>query len=54
MEDREVHKMALFPIMQYDTSSTKKQRLALIDEHFTKDGQYRMPYVVDVIIAEAP
>jgi trans-aconitate methyltransferase len=44
--------MALFPIMQYDKGSTKEQRLKLIEEHFKEDGQYRMPYVVDAIIAE--
>jgi hypothetical protein len=46
--------MALFPIMQYDKGSTKEQRLALIEEHFKGDGQYRMPYTVDAIIVEAP
>jgi hypothetical protein len=46
--------MALFPIMQYDTSSTKEQRLALIHEHFAADGNFRMPYTVDVILVEAP
>jgi hypothetical protein len=46
--------MALFPIMQYDTSSTKEQRLALIHDHFAEDGRYRMPYTVDVILVEAP
>jgi predicted TPR repeat methyltransferase len=46
--------MALFPIMQYDRGSTAEQRLALIEEHFKENGQYRMPYAVDVIMVEAP
>jgi ubiquinone/menaquinone biosynthesis C-methylase UbiE len=46
--------MALFPIMQYDTSSTRDQRLALIHDHFAEDGRFQMPYTVDVILAEAP
>jgi SAM-dependent methyltransferase len=46
--------MALFPIMQYDKGSTKEQRLALIEDHFNVDGKYRMPYVVDAVIVEAP
>jgi ubiquinone/menaquinone biosynthesis C-methylase UbiE len=52
--DRLLEVMALFPIMQYDEGSTKEQRLALIEEHFKGDGQYRMPYTVDAVIVEAP
>jgi ubiquinone/menaquinone biosynthesis C-methylase UbiE len=46
--------MALFPVMQYDKGSTTEQRLALIEEHFKGDGQYRLPYTVDAVIVEAP
>ena len=46
--------MALFPIMQYDKGSTAEQRLALIEGHFKTNGEYRMPYAVDVVIVEAP
>jgi SAM-dependent methyltransferase len=45
--------MALFPIMQYDISSPEEQRLALIQEQFKHGDEYRMRYVVDVIVVEA-
>ena len=46
--------LVLLPIMQYDPGSTAEQRLALIEEHFKENGQYRMPYTVDVVLVEAP
>jgi len=44
--------MSLFPVMQYDTGSTTEQRLALIEQCFKGEKQYRMPYTVDAVVAE--
>jgi trans-aconitate methyltransferase len=46
--------LVLFPVMAYDNGSTKAQRLDLIEEHFKDEGQYRLPYTVDIVTIEAP
>jgi hypothetical protein len=49
-----VHIMALFPIMQHDTSSTREQRLKSIQEHFKGVDDHRMPYTVVAIVVKTP
>lgn len=46
--------LALFPILQYDTKGTDAQRLEMIQRHFSAGKGYRMPYAVDIVIADAP
>lgn len=46
--------LSLFPILQYDTKGTDAQRLEMIRRHFSAGEAYRMPYAVDIVIAEAP
>jgi SAM-dependent methyltransferase len=46
--------LALFPIMQYDTGSKEKQRLAMVQDQFNVGDLYQMPYAVDVVTVKAP
>ena len=46
--------LVLFPLVANDVGSSRDERLALIENHFKEAGHYRMPYVVDVVVIEAP